>query len=75
MPIRFVKMDDSGRFLPVNPRPGTTGSVCAHLVGGQLRGYVMRRDRPPHATHPLRFTPHAATCEARQPATPAPPLF
>lgn len=88
-PIRFVQLD-SGKAMPVNPRPGVDGSICARLVmaisstrhGKELRGYVITADRKPDPTW-LRFVPHYATCSERPRAAvdpkptpaPAPTLF
>ena len=74
-PIRFVRMIDTGKALPVNPKPGVIGTVAAHRMRGplgvQLEGFVMSAGRSTKA-YPLRFNPHAATCEATRPATPQP---
>ena len=76
-PIRFVKLDTSGKLLPVNPRPGATGSVCARLrqtvTGPELGGYVVSTSRPADPAMPFRFVPHPATCEERRPAAAAAP--
>jgi hypothetical protein len=77
-PIRFVRMADTGRALPVNPQPDPQitghGTVAARLAGGQLVGFVTTRDRLAGYTHPYRFRPHFATCEARakKKSTPTP---
>lgn len=75
-PIRFVRMDTTGRALPVDPAPNPErGTVAATLRAGSLVGFVISRDRQAGVGHPYRFTPHHATCEARKPApkqTPAP---
>lgn len=73
-PIRFVKLDTS-KAMPVNPKPGYTGSVCARLVmaigsatgGKELRGFVISRERPADPSWPYRFVPHYATCSERKP--------
>ena len=73
-PIRFVALD-TGKLIPVNPLPNPErGNVAAHLAGGRLHGFVISRDRLPGPFDRLRFTPHAATCEAidRTPKKPAP---
>lgn len=70
-PIRFVQLD-SGKAMPVNPKPNHDGNVCARLVmaissahhGKELRGYVVTAARKPDPTW-LRFTPHYATCSDR----------
>jgi len=74
-PIRFVRLD-SGSLMPVNPKPGATGTVCARLVmslssavgGKELRGYVISRERPADPSWPYRFVVHHATCSERTPA-------
>lgn len=79
-PIRFVKLPN-GSTLPVNPALNPKGNVAARLIGGNLHGFVISRDRLPGPLDGLRFYPHHATCEAidRTPKTaPAPadrPLF
>jgi len=83
-PIRFVRMEDTGRLLPVNPVPDPTitghGTVCARLSGAVLVGYVTSRDRVASHHMPYRFRPHFATCEDRKPEAkpkpePDPALF
>lgn len=64
-PIRFVKLS-TGSTIPVNPKPGDTGNVVAHLAGGRLIGYVISAEKPASASFPLRFVPHYATCPAEQ---------
>lgn len=74
-PIRFVRMADTGKALPVNPATNPQGTVCARLVGGQLEGFVISRDRLPSPFHVWRFLPHHATCSAlaeQRAAKPAP---
>lgn len=85
-PIRFVELVN-GKAVPVNPLPADKGRgvIAARLVqtpkGRALRGFYTTPTRRGDHTHPLRFTPHHATCEARQhttKTTPAPadvPLF
>lgn len=74
-PIRFVRMLDTGRAMPVNPKPSLTATVAAARTRGPLgialEGFVITPGRTTKA-HPLRFTPHAATCGARRPATTQP---
>lgn len=70
-PIRFVRMRDTGRALPVNPRPGADGNVSAHLVAGQLVGHVLSANRPPSPIDTYRFIAHYATCSAARPEGPA----
>lgn len=81
-PIRFVRMDESGRAMPVNPAPHTdgTGNVAARLRAGSLTGFVISKDRLPGPGEAYRFTAHYATCEAERPKTtpaaePPPSLF
>lgn len=82
-PIRFVRMIDTGKAMPVNPKPNMAGTVAAQRTRGPLgvalEGFVVAPRRPVKP-YPLRFTVHAATCEANRPATkpapaPAPTLF
>lgn len=79
-PIRFVRMVDTGRAMPVNPRPSETGTVAARLAtrngAPTLLGFVITKHQRPGPLDRYRFTPHPATCEAmraeRQPTTPRP---
>lgn len=73
-PIRFVRLDTSGKALPVNPAPDPAGNVAACMTGGALHGFVISKDRRPGVGHALRFTAHHATCSAidRRPAKPKP---
>lgn len=75
-PIRFVRMIDTGRALPINPKAGVAGTVAAHRTRGPLgvtlEGFVISGHRSTSA-YPLRFTPHAATCEATRPTPPQAP--
>lgn len=79
LPIRFVKLN-TGNAIPVNPAESTIGNVAAYKVGNQLHGHVISRDNP-WKPGMLRFTPHAATCEAIERPEPKPepvleqPLF
>lgn len=81
MPIRFVRITTTDRAMPINPLPDQTGNVAARITGGRLVGFVISRDNRPGPLDPLRFMPHAATCEARKKpsTTPTPaadePLF
>jgi len=75
LPIRFVKLD-TGKALPVNPRPDERGNVAARLQGGRLVGFVISRDHRPGPLDPFRFYPHHATCEElekNKKSTPPPP--
>jgi hypothetical protein len=83
-PIRFVRMVDTGKALPVNPKPNHVGTVHAQRLRGPLgitlAGFVLSTTPRPDKAYPLRFTVHAATCEARHTApkpapAPAPTLF
>lgn len=72
LPIRFVRLD-TGKALPVNPRPNDAGNVAARIQGGRLTGFVISRDHRPGPLDPFRFMPHHATCEAlakKKPSTP-----
>lgn len=72
-PIRFVKLD-TGKVLPVNPKPNVEGNVAAHIAGNRLHGFVISRDHLAGPLDPYRFVAHFATCEARKkPAKPKPP--
>lgn len=62
-PIRFVRLD-TGKPIPVNPRPNPEGNVAARLSGGRLYGFVISKDKRPGAGDPFRFRPHQATCSA-----------
>lgn len=72
LPIRFVWIVTTGRAMPVNPQPDERGNVAAHIAGGRVCGFVISQDRRPGPLDPLRFMPHAATCEARQKPQPKP---
>lgn len=65
-PIRFVRMDATGRNMPINPAPSRDtrpGTVAARPNGPRLTGYVITTERPQDPRHPYRFTPHYATCQ------------
>lgn len=64
-PIRFVRMRETGRALPVDPMPRDDGTVFARLTAGQLVGAVTSRDHRPGPLDPYRFRPHHASCAAR----------
>lgn len=74
-PIRFVRMDDTGRALPVNPAPHTDGggNVAARLRGGSLTGFVISKERLPGVGEAYRFTAHYATCTEQRPTRPPAP--
>lgn len=71
-PIRFVLITTTGRPMPVNPLTNERGNVAARIAGGRLVGFVISRDRRPGPLDPLRYMPHAASCEAlkKKPSTP-----
>lgn len=69
-PIRFVALD-TGKALPVNPMPNSSGNVCARRIGSKLHGYVVSKTHGPDPLF-LRFMPHHATCEERQSNKPRP---
>lgn len=68
-PIRFVKLD-TGKAMPINPMPNPAGNVSAYLIGGQLHGHVISREKP--ADGRWRFVAHYATCEERERPAPKP---
>lgn len=78
VPIVFALLD-TGKRIPLNPLPDPKGNVACRIVGGNLRGFVVSRDRLPGAAHPVRMIPHFSTCEARKPspkpAAPADPAL
>lgn len=84
-PIRFVRMEGTGKALPVNPLEAhERGTIAARFkrttLGTSLFGYVIAANRPGTSDYPHRFIPHYATCEAKRPATkpapaPEPTLF
>jgi hypothetical protein len=81
-PIRFVKMETTGRNMPVNPltnKSNNPGAVAASLRGSTMVGYVITLERPGDLRYPHRFTPHYATCRKHSTAPPTPaadtPLF
>lgn len=65
LPIRFVRLN-TGKAVPVNPRPDPAGTVAARLVGGRLHGRMIHADDPPTEVE-TRYVVHFATCENRQP--------
>lgn len=69
--IVFVEMTDTGRKVPVDPIPVDEGNVCARLVGNQLQGYVISKDRPPERPY-TRYMTHHATCPDRPRSAPKP---
>lgn len=78
MPIRFVRLD-TGRLIPVDPRPFHAGNVAASISGNTLVGFVMSKEHRPGPLTPFRFMPHAATCSERpktsKPTTPDDPAL
>lgn len=79
-PIRFIHLD-TGNRIPVNPKPGHTGTVAARKQGNELVGFVISKDHRPGPLDPYRFVPHPATCPERDrkpstpPTAPDPALF
>lgn len=72
-PIRFVRMESTGRALPVDPSPTPRGTVAATLRSGRFYGYIITQDRLGNPAYAYRFVPHHASCEARKtPKKPAP---
>lgn len=66
-PIRFVRMNLTGRAMPVNPKPSPDhGTIAARLTGGSLTGFVITKNHRPSPLDSFRFVPHYATCEAQQ---------
>lgn len=78
--IVYVRMDATGKRIPVDPIPNDVGTVCARLVGNQLQGYVVSKDHPYERPY-VRYIAHFGTCDgqprpAPKPKTePAPTLF
>lgn len=69
--IVFVTMTTTGKKVPVDPIPDDEGTVCARLVGSQLHGYVISKDRPYQRIY-TRYTTHYSTCPDRPRAAPKP---
>lgn len=61
--LRFVRVENSGRVMPVDPAPDEDGNVIARMVSGVLTGHVLTKDEetPPGWQ---RYMPHFATCPA-----------
>lgn len=84
-PIRFVRMEATGRNMPVNPKPhdeNGPGRVAAALRGASLTGYVITLSHPGgNPRYPWRFTAHYSTCGKPPKTSPTPtepadaPLF
>lgn len=80
MPIRFVQLN-TGKKVPVNPKPDPRGTVATRLIGGELHGRMIHADDPPTEVE-ARYVVHFATCDKRPakppvktPAPPEPSLF
>lgn len=85
-PIVFVLVD-TGRRIPCNPLPDDRGNVAARVIGHNLHGFVISKDKAPTQTgpgsgfYPYRMVPHFATCEEQKHNQPKPapppdvPLF
>jgi hypothetical protein len=78
-PIVFARLD-TGKAIPLNPRPDPRGNVACRMQSKRLIGFVISRDRLPGPFDIWRMVPHHATCEERKTKTkPAPepdvPLF
>jgi hypothetical protein len=62
--VVFVKMTATGKRVPVDPIPVADGNVCARIIGNQLHGYVVSKDKP--AERPFnRYAAHFGTCPDR----------
>lgn len=70
--IVYVRMDATGKRVPVDPMPDDNGTVCARLVGNQLQGYVESKDHP-HERPYTRYVAHFGTCDSRPRPAPKPP--
>lgn len=68
--VRYVSLN-TGKVMPVDLAPDEDGNVAAHLRGGRLHGYVLRKDETP-PTGWQRWMPHIATCGNRPGAKPTP---
>lgn len=80
-PVVFARLD-TGKSMPLNPVPNADrGNVACRLIGGQLYGFVISRDRLPGPLDIWRMVPHFSTCEerdrtpAKPPREPDPELF
>lgn len=71
--IVYVRMDATGKHVPVDPIPDDAGTVCGRLVGNELQGYVVSRDRP-HERPYTRYVAHFGTCADRPRPVAKPPV-
>lgn len=60
--LKFVRMADSGKHMPVNPIPDPTGLICARRVGDRWAGgYTLKSGEQPRAGFTV-FRSHYADC-------------
>lgn len=61
--LKWVRMESSGKSLPVNPIPDPSGgNVAARWTGARwAAGYVLRKGEDPKPGFSV-FRPHAADC-------------
>ena len=69
--IVYVRMDATGKRVPVDPIPDDEGTVCGRLVGNQLQGYVISREHPYERPY-TRYVAHFGTCADRPRPAPKP---
>lgn len=59
--LRFVRMENTGKLVPVDPTPDDGGNVYAHPAGDALHGHVKTKgEQLPPAW--AVYMPHHATC-------------
>lgn len=74
--IMFVRMEDGGKALPIDPFPDPDGNVLARFVTppGGLLGHVAHAGEPVPEGWRI-YMPHFASCPARQhPNNPTKPV-
>ena len=64
--LKFVRMADTGKSMPVNPIPDPTGLICARKVGDRWAGgYTLKSGEQPRAGFTV-FRSHYADCPVNQ---------
>lgn len=73
--IMFVRIEDGGKAMPVDPFPDPDGNVIARFVTppGGLLGHVAHKGEPVPEGWRI-YMPHFATCPNRRLGDPAEPV-